>query len=153
MLALVVVFRNVRRDFGFGQSRILSSGPKQDGAEGETGDVFENVGVLERISYGFAPCKRGVAGDQNSRDGEGVEAFRTEAPDDDSAGVANIGLGDFLGGEGFGERDGAVEVVGVGCAEAGDGTASLGPGGCKLRVGVDDAADLRKFAVEIGVCV
>ena len=44
-----------------------------------------------------------------------------------------------------------MEVVGVGGAEAGNGAAGLCPGGGELRVGVDDAADLGKLAVEQGV--
>jgi hypothetical protein len=41
-----------------------------------------------------------------------------------------------------------VKVVGVRGAEAGNGAAGLRPGRGELGVGVDDAADLRKFAVE-----
>ena len=46
-----------------------------------------------------------------------------------------------------------MEVVGVGGAEAGNRAAGLRPGGGELGVGVDDAADLREFAVEQGVGV
>ena len=46
-----------------------------------------------------------------------------------------------------------MKVVGVGGAEAGNGAAGLRPGGGELGVRVDDAADLRKLAVEQGVRV
>ena len=83
----------------------------------------------------------------------GSRSAGAEAADDDGAGVADVGLGDFFGGERFGDGDGAVEVVGVGGAEAGDGPAGLRPGGGELGVGVDDAADLGELAVEEGVGV
>ena len=41
-----------------------------------------------------------MAGDQNAGDGDGVEVLGAEAADDDGAGIADVGLGDFLGGEG-----------------------------------------------------
>jgi hypothetical protein len=109
--------------------------------------------VFDGFGGGFAPGKGGVAGDQDAGNGDGVEALEPEAADDDRAGIALVGLGDLLGGEGFGDGNGAVEVVGVGGAEAGNGAAGLSPGGGELGVGVDDAADLGELAVEEGVCV
>ena len=44
-----------------------------------------------------------------------------------------------------------MKVVGVGGTEAWNGSAGLSPGGGKFRVGVDDAADLAKLAVEQGM--
>ena len=55
--------------------------------------------------------------------------------------------------ERLGDRDGAVEVVGVGGAEGGDGEAGLGEAGGELGVGVDDRADGGELAVEQGVGV
>ncbi len=109
--------------------------------------------MLDSFRDCFSPDKRGVAGDENAGNGEGVEVLCAEAADDDSGGVSDVGLGDLLGGEGLGDGNGAVEVVGVGCAEAGDRASSLGPGGCELGVGVDDAADLGEFAVEVCMCI
>ena len=93
-----------------------------------------------------------MAGNQDAGNGDGVKAFGAKAADDDRAGIADIGLGDLFGGEGFGDRNRAMEVVGVSGAEAGNGAAGLGPGGGELGVGVDDAADLGKFAIKV-VCV
>ena len=46
-----------------------------------------------------------------------------------------------------------MKVVGVGCAECGNGEAGLGEGGGELGVGVDDGADLGELAIEQGVGV
>ena len=78
----------------------------------------------------------------------GSRLCSTEALDDDGAGVADVGFSHFGGGEGLGDGNRAVEVVGVGGAEAGNRAAGLGPGGGELRVRVDDAADLWELAVE-----
>ena len=72
----------------------------------------------------------------------GVEILETL--DDDVAGFPFVGGGDFLGGQGTGDGDFAVEVVGVGGAEAGDSTASLGEGYGGAGMGVDDGANLRE---------
>ncbi len=101
----------------------------------------------------FSPGKRRVTSDQHAGNSDGVKPLAAEAADDDGAGVAHIGLGDFFCGERLGHRNRAVEVVGVGGTEAGNGPAGLCPGGGELRVGVDDAANLGKLAVEQGVGV
>ena len=120
MLALVVVFGNIGWDPGLG-------GPEQDAAECEAGYVLKNIGVLDGVRDCLAPGEWGVSGNKNAGDGEGVEILSAEAADDDSRGVANIGLGHLFGSEGFGDGNGTVEVIGVGCPEAGDGAACLGP--------------------------
>jgi hypothetical protein len=94
-----------------------------------------------------------VSGDEDSGDGDWVEVFGTEAADNYGSRVADVAGGDLFGGERLCDGNGAVEVVGVGGAEAGDGAASLGPGGGKFRVGVDDATDLGELAVEESVGV
>ena len=66
MFAQVVVFGDVRWNSGFGRSQ-------QHAAEGEAGNVLQNIGVLDGVSSGFAPGKRRMAGNQNAGDGEGVE--------------------------------------------------------------------------------
>jgi len=153
MLPLVVVFGNVQRNFKIGRCQGIWLVTEQDGAEGEASDVFEDIGMLDGIGWGFSPCERGVSGDQNAGDGEGVKTFGFESADDDCAGIADVGLGDFFGCQRFGYGNGAVEVVGVGCAKAGNGAAGLSPGGSELGMGVDDAADLREFTIETGVRV
>ena len=161
MFPLVVVFGNVHGNFGLGHSGPVSagkiragnirSGAEQNRAEGEAGYVFQNIGVLDSFRYSFAPGKRSVAGNQDTGDGEGVEVSRAKAADNDSTRIADVGLGDLFGGEELGDRNGAVKVVGVGCAEAGNGAAGLGPGGCEFGMSVDDAADPGEFTVEIRV--
>ena len=146
VLAEVVVFGNVHRNPGIGRT-------EEGAAEGETGNVLEDVRMLDGIGWGFAPGEGGMASDKNAGDGEGVQVFRLETPDNDRAGIAHVGLVDFLGGERFGDGDRSVEVVGVGGAEAGNGAASLCPRGGELGVRVDDTADLGELAVEQGMGV
>ena len=71
MLALVVVFGNVHRECR------LRTALEQDAAEGEAGDVFEDIGVLDGFGGGFAPGKGSVAGDQNAGDGDGIKVCRS----------------------------------------------------------------------------
>ncbi len=85
--------------------------------------------------------------------GGGVGEVAPEAADDGEAGFVDVAAADGVVREGVGAGDGAVEVVGVGGAEGRDGEAGLGEGGGVLRVGVDDGADGREFAVEQGVGV
>ena len=88
MFAHVVVLGDVGRDSGFRSA-------EEDAAEGEPGDVFEHVGVFDGIRGVFAPGEGGVAGDEDAGNGEGVEIVRAEAADDDGAGIADVGFGDF----------------------------------------------------------
>jgi len=69
-----------------------------------------------------------MSGDENSGDGKGIEIVLTEAAKDDGAGIADIGFGDLFGGEGLSDGNRAVEVVGVGGAEAGNFASGLRPG-------------------------
>jgi hypothetical protein len=146
MLSAVVVVADVGGDG-------LNGGVEESGAKGEPSDVLEDVGVLDGFSGRFSPGEGGVTGNQDSGDGNGIEMVEAETADDDGAGVADVSGGDFFGGEGFGEGDRAVEVVGVGGSQAGDRTAGLGPGGSEFRMRMDDAAELGKFAVEQGMGV
>jgi len=146
VLAEVVMLADVRRD-GWGRRS------EQHAAEGQTRNVFEHVGVFDGFGCGPAPGEGRVAGDKDAGNGDGVEILCAEAADDDRAGVADVAGGDLVGGQRFGDGNGAVEVVGVGGTEAGNGAASLSPGRSEFRVGVDDSADLGEFAVEQGVGV
>jgi len=141
MFALVVVFGDIG-----GQA--VCGGSKRYGAIGEAGDVFEKVGIFDGCGSGLAPGEGRVSGYEDAGDGDGVEALFAEEAGDDCAGVVNVGFVDLFGGEGLGDGNGAVEIVGVGGAEAGDGLAGLRPGSCKFGMGMDDATDLGKFAVE-----
>src|SRR6202453_1657914 len=152
MFALVVVFGNVQGDCEIGRSDELGGGAEQNAAEGKACNVFEDLGVFDGLGGGFAPGKGCGTGDEDARDGKGIERFRLEAADDDGTGVVDVALGYFLSGERFGDRYRTMEVIGVGGAEAGNGAAGLGPRGGKLGVGVDAAADLRELAAEVSMC-
>src|ERR1700722_7699600 len=122
MFALVVVLA----DMGWNR---LDAGVEQGGAKRKPGDVLEDVGVLDGFFRRFSPGEGGVAGYKNSGDGNGIKAPGAEPADDDGASTADIAGRDFFGGKGFGHRNRAVEVVGVGRAEAGNRLAGLSPGG------------------------
>ena len=126
---------------------------QQGGAEGEPGDVFQDIGMLDGFGRGLSPRKGCVACDENSRDCDWVETLGAKTTDYDSAGVVDVPGGDFFGGECFRDGNRAVKVVSVGGSQARNGLAGLRPGCCELGVGVDDAADLGEFAVEQGVGV
>ena len=115
------------------------------------GDGFEGDGVFEGFFGGAAPDEGGVAGDEDGGHIVGVEGGGAETFDDDFAGVEFVVGGNFGGGELAGAGDGAVEVVGVGGAEAGDFAVGLGEGGGVEGVGVDDAADVGEVLVEVEV--
>ena len=126
---------------------------EQNTAKGKASNVFKDVGVFNGFCRGFSPGKGSVPGHQNSGDGDGVKIFGPKTADYDGAGIADVGLGYFSGGEGLGDGNGAVKVVSVGGAQAGDGTAGLSPGSGELGMGVDDAADLGEFSIEQGMRV
>lgn len=146
VLAPIVVFGNVQWYSGIGRF-------EKDAAERETGDVFKNIGVLDGFGDGFSPGEGSMAGNEDSGDSDRIKAFGPETADDDCSRIADIGLGDFFGGEGFRYGHGAVKVVRMGGAETGDGAACLRPGGGEFGMGMDDTADLSELAVEGGVRV
>ena len=106
VFAEVVVFGNVHRECGIGRSQRVISKADQNCAEGEAGDVFQHVGVLDGLGDGFSPGKGRMAGNQNPRYGDRVEVLQPEPAHDHHAGVADIGFGDFFGSEGIGDRHG-----------------------------------------------
>jgi hypothetical protein len=142
----VMMLRNVDGDSGFGSAQERTS-------EGEAGNVLQTVGVFDGLGGALTPSEWGVAGDKNAGDGNWVQVVLAEVLDDDGTGVPDVGFGDFVGGEGPRDGNRAVEIVGVGGAEAGDGAAGLRPRSCELRVRVNDAADLGELAVEQSVGV
>jgi hypothetical protein len=86
-----MVFGNVYRNAGDGAIQ-------KSAAVGEACDVLEHIGVFNGLGGGFAPDKGGMAGYENSRNGERVQVVPLESAEDDGAGVADVGLGDFIGG-------------------------------------------------------
>jgi len=131
----VVIFRNVDRDSGFGSAQ-------KRAPEGQPGDVLEDIRVFDSFGGALAPGKRGMASHKHTGDGDGVEALRSETANDDRAGIAYVGFSHFGGGEGLGDGNRTVKIVGVSGAQAGYLAAGLRPGGGELGVGVDNAADL-----------
>jgi hypothetical protein len=146
VLALVMVFADVGWDG-------LNGGVEEGGSESQPSNVFENIGIFDCVGWRFSPCEGGMTGNEDSGYRDGVETLSAKTANDDGAGIANVAGGDFLSGESFCDRDGTVEVVGVGGAKAGNGLAGLGPGGGEFGVGVDDAAYLREFPVKQGMGV
>src|SRR5512140_3374953 len=74
-----------------------------------------------------------------------------EGVDDDNASVSLVLVGYFMGSHVAGDRNGAVKVIGVRSAKAGNRTPSLAPGGGEFGVGVSDATDFWKGLVEFEV--
>ena len=153
MLAEVVVFGYVQGNCGIGRFREVRGSSQQGATEGQTRNVLKNVGVFDRLRWGLSPGKGSMAGDQHSGYGDWIESSSLETASDDGSSIADVALGDFVGGKWLGDGNRTMEVIGVGGAEAGDGAPGLRPRGCKLGVGVDDAADLGKLAVEVGMRV
>ena len=141
VFAQIVMLQNMGWDSGFGRSQ-------ENTAKSEPGDVFKDVGVFDRFSGRLAPREGSVAGDKDTWNRDGIELVTVETADNDGAGVANVSRSNLFGCEGLGNRNRAVEVVGMRGAKAGDGPAGLSPGSGKLRMGVDDAADLGELAIE-----
>ena len=127
---------------------------KKDAAERQARNVFQHVRVLNGGSDGsLPPGEWRVSGHQNSGNGDGVKVFRPEPPDNHGPGVAHVGLCDLLGGQRFGDGNGAVEIVGMGCAQAGNRAAGLRPRSSEFRMRMDHAADLRELPIEQSVGV
>ncbi len=117
-------------------------------AEGQTGDIFKHIRVFHSIRCRFPPGEGCVTGYKHTRNRHRVEVVPAEAANDHRAGIANVPFLYFVCAERFGDRDGAVKVIGVRRPETGNRSAGLGPGSCKLRVGVDDTPNLGKFAIK-----
>ena len=79
MFAKVMMFGNVGWDSALRRAQ-------QGAAEGEAGNVLQDIGVFNCFCSGFSPGEGGMAGDQNAGDGDGVKAFGAEALDNDGAG-------------------------------------------------------------------
>ena len=141
VLAVEVEFVDVRGQAGFRCA-------EKRAAEGEARYVFHHISVFKGGGGGFSPGERRVAGAEDAGNFERIEIVPAEVAHDDGASVELVAGGDFLWCELFGAGDGAVEIVGVGGAEAGDGAAGLRPCGGELGVGVDDAAYGGEFSIQ-----
>lgn len=128
-------------------------GNERKGVVGHFCYGFEDYGVVGGFVRVAAPAEGGVAVDEAGRDGERVDSLLLEKADDGLAGLVDVASGNGVVGERWGAGDRAVEVVGVGGAEWGNGEAGLGEAGGELGVSVDDSADGRELAVEESVGV
>ena len=68
----------------------FDGGVEEGGAKGEPGDVLKHICMLNSLRGRLSPGEGGVAGDQNSGNGDWVELILTEASDDDHSGVQDI---------------------------------------------------------------
>ena len=136
---------------GLGDAGVV--GDEGEGAIGHAGACFQDYGVVSGVVGVFAPAEGGVSGYEDGGDGEGIDLVLLKVADDGEAGLVDVASVDGFGGEFRGAGDRAVEIVGVGGAEGGNGEAGLGEAGGVLGVGVDDGADGEEFAVEEGVGV
>lgn len=116
------------------------------GVKGHPCDGFEDDGIVRGVCGCFTPAEGCVAGNEHGGHGIGVKI--TEAADDGDAGVVDVIAVDVVGGEFVCDRNGAIEIVGVGGAVGGDAASGLGPGSGVFRMRVHDRADSRELAVE-----
>jgi len=128
-------------------------GTKGEGVVGHFGYIFEDYGVVGGFVGRGTPAEGGMAVDEAGGDGEVIDSLLLEEANDGLASFVDIAVLNRLIGEWWCDRDGAVEVVGVGGAEGWNGESCLGEAGGELGVGVDDGADGGEFAVEEGVGV
>src|SRR5229473_1629549 len=81
--------------------------------KGHPGGEFQDDRVIEGLFGCSAPGERGMGGNENGGDAERIELSLSEAFHDEFAGVPFVITGEFFGREQTGDRDGAVEIVGV----------------------------------------
>ena len=123
-----------------------SLGVGGESLQGHGGNFFNQDGVVSGVGGSFAPAERSMACDESARYMQGI-AF-ADAANDGQTRVVFVVVVDLRRGQGLRDRDGAVEIVGVGGAKAGDFALRLSPsrGGTGMRVG--DATDRREGFVE-----
>lgn len=117
-------------------------------AEGHVSAHFKGDAVLERVHGVFSEGERCVMDLQDGRHFEWAELQLAQALDNGDAGEMLIVLRDFSGCERAHQWDGAVKVVRVRGAEAGNLTTRLRKHGGMQAVRVRDAADLGEFTVK-----
>lgn len=116
--------------------------------EGHAGAHFEGDAVVERAEGIGSPCERGVTVLEDGRYGGGIDAERGEGFRDGAAREEFVGVGGFRWSEHAADRDFTMEVVCMGCAEAGQRTSGLRPCGGSWAVRVADAAGRGEGAVD-----
>src|ERR1051326_3614641 len=108
--------------------------------------MFEDNGIVNSVVHSLAPGKRSMAGDEHAGTVQRVAAI--EGFDDDFAGITFVIVFDLTRVETPGTRDRTVKIVGVSGAEGRNWAAALSPGGGKKTMGVHNATDIRKSAIE-----
>src|SRR5437016_2433252 len=116
------------------------------GFAGKTGDEFQHRCIVDGVFQGLAPGERAVIGDQHGRMVQRVQAV--ESLDDDAASVQLVIGFDFVRQQLPRARDVAAPIIGVRRAKSRKLSAGLRPGGGVKAMGVDDAADMLKSAIE-----
>ena len=91
MFPLVMMVAYIAGDATFGSAEKRAS-------KRQASDVFQYVGVLYGGCCVFAPGERRMSSHEDSGHGDRIEIVCAEMPYDDLAGVANVGLFNFLGG-------------------------------------------------------
>src|SRR4051812_37488052 len=115
MLAQVMMISHVLGKAGFCRS-------EQYTTVRQPCDIFQHIRMFDSRHGRFAPGKRGMPGHQYARDCDGIEAAFSKPPNDYGAGVADVGFLHLLLSERLCDRDGTVEVVGMGGSEARNGS-------------------------------
>ena len=105
--------------------------------------------MVHRLGRILAPGEGAVADADHAWDGRGLNAPLLKSVHNDDPGVFLIVLLQLTLGQMAGAGDGAVKVVGVGGAEAGDILPRLGPGHGVGAVGVDNAPHARERLVQL----
>ena len=141
MLALEVLLQHMRGRGGGGTVYL-------HGVEGHAGDLLQHHGMVHGLRRVLAPGEGAVVAADHAGHMHGVDIAGFEGLHDDHAGVVLVARVNLLGGQAARAGHGAVEVVGVCGAVAGDVAAGLGPAHRVRAVGVHDAAQLRERLVE-----
>ena len=118
------------------------------GVEGHAGDLLQHHGMVHGLRRVLAPGEGAVVAADHAGHMHGVDVSGLEGLHDDHAGVVLVARIDLLGGQAARAGHGAVEVIGVRGAVAGDVAPGLRPAHRVRAVGVHDAAQLGKRLVE-----
>src|SRR5438477_9629309 len=85
VFAHVVVFADILRQTPFGRAQ-------QHASEGGPGDVFNHVGMLDRVHRGLAPGERRMPRYQDPGNRYGIQILPAEASHDHGPGIAHVSL-------------------------------------------------------------
>ena len=111
-------------------------------------DLLQHSGVVDGLRSVTPPSEGAVAGAEHTGHVSRVDASLFKCLDDDFAGVFLVVLVDLFGRQLPRAGHCAVEIIGVGRAEGGQVAPRLRKGDCVGRVGMHDAAQLRKRLVQ-----